>query len=162
MRRNLIIIICFGLLAVVSCGKKTGLSTSCTYDPCNGTAPDSQIVRVQAYLTQKNITAVKHCSGLFYQIVTEGTGAQPTACSAVAIKYTGTLTDGTVFDQAVNPVVYNLLQLIEGWKRGLPLIKSGGKIRLFIPPSLGYGPSANGAIPGSSILIFDIELLGVS
>ena len=54
--------------------------------------------------------------------------------------------------------------LIEGWKMGLPLIQKGGKIRLYIPPSLGYGPNDlkdrnnNVVIPGNSILIFDITL----
>jgi FKBP-type peptidyl-prolyl cis-trans isomerase FkpA len=53
-------------------------------------------------------------------------------------------------------------QLIVGWQKGLPLISSGGKITLYIPPSLGYGSAAAGSIPANSILIFDIELISVS
>jgi FKBP-type peptidyl-prolyl cis-trans isomerase FkpA len=53
------------------------------------------------------------------------------------------------------------MQLIEGWKIGLPLLKKGGHIKLYVPPSLGYGPSPNRNIPGNSVLIFDIRLVDV-
>lgn len=161
MRRIIAGIICCSFLFVAACSKKGG-SMSCTYDACSLSAPTAEIQQVEAYITTNKITAVKHCSGLYYEIQAEGSGSMPTACSSVTVKYTGTLTNGTVFGQSVDPVSLSLLQLIEGWKKGLPLIKKGGKIRLIIPPSLGYGPSANGSIPGNSILVFDIELLAVS
>jgi FKBP-type peptidyl-prolyl cis-trans isomerase FkpA len=61
--------------------------------------------------------------------------------------------------------VFVLGTLIDGWKIGVPLIKKGGQIRLYIPPSLGYGSSdvrdnqGRVIIPGNSILIFDITLI---
>jgi FKBP-type peptidyl-prolyl cis-trans isomerase FkpA len=70
------------------------------------------------------------------------------------------LTNGTVFDQSLtNPVLYPLSQLIAGWQIGLQLIKSGGKIRLFLPPSLGYGNNAVSSIPANSVLIFDVTII---
>ena len=44
---------------------------------------------------------------------------------------------------------------------GIPMIKPGGKIKLYCPPSLAYGNQANGTIPANSILIFEVELVGV-
>jgi FKBP-type peptidyl-prolyl cis-trans isomerase FkpA len=71
-----------------------------------------------------------------------------------------------VFDQETNQL-YTLGGLIAGWQQGLPLISKGGVIKLYIPPSLGYGNTAqdgkngNVAIPANSILIFNIDLINV-
>jgi FKBP-type peptidyl-prolyl cis-trans isomerase FkpA len=143
---------------------------ACNYDSCALKAPASEIQDVQTYLTANSITATQHCSGLFYSIETEGTGASPEACSFIAAKYVGKLTDGTIFDQSP-PGQYlqiYLSQLIKGWINGLPYIKAGGKIHLYIPPTLGYGSvekrdqNGNVVIPANSILVFDVELVAVN
>jgi FKBP-type peptidyl-prolyl cis-trans isomerase FkpA len=51
--------------------------------------------------------------------------------------------------------------LILGWQYGIPLVKAGGRIMLYLPPSLGYGSQSTGTIPANSVLIFDITLQGV-
>ncbi len=154
-----------------SCSKKTdaGPQQNCTYDSCSLKAPASEIQAVQTYLTSNNITATQHCSGLFYQIETPGTGTiTPTVCSYVTVKYVGKLTNGSIFDQTQGAATYAqyLGNLVRGWANGIPYVKSGGKIRLYIPPTLGYGASdqvRSGVvvIPGNSILIFEIELVNV-
>jgi FKBP-type peptidyl-prolyl cis-trans isomerase FkpA len=55
-----------------------------------------------------------------------------------------------------------LNQLIKGWQLGLPQIKKGGSIKLYIPPSLAYGATGNGIIPGNSNLIYEVSLLDVA
>lgn len=140
---------------------KNGVTDPCDYDPCASPAPASEIAAVQAYLTSNNITAVQHCSGLFYTIDAPGTGATPQTCSFVTVTYEGRLTNGTVFDATNQPVTFNLSEVIRGWRNGLPQLKSGGRIHLYVPPSLGYGGNANGVIPANSILIFRVDLLNV-
>jgi FKBP-type peptidyl-prolyl cis-trans isomerase FkpA len=64
-----------------------------------------------------------------------------------------------VFDQTQTPLLFPLAQLITGWQLGLPLVKTGGKIRLFIPPTLGYGDRVLDDIPAKSVLIFDVTII---
>ncbi len=135
-----------------------GAEQNCNYDACAVVAPTSEIQSVQTYLTDNNITATQHCSGAFYIIDAAGTGATPNICSFINASYVGKLTNGTVFDQGTFQQPLQLGQLVRGWINTIPLIKQGGKIRLYLPPSLGYGSQANGPIPANSILIFDLEL----
>jgi FKBP-type peptidyl-prolyl cis-trans isomerase FkpA len=140
-----------------SCSKKEDI---CAYTESPIVASTAEINAVQAYLGTNGISATQAPSGFFYAIDAPGTGTiYPGLCSNVAVEYTGKLTDGTVFDKTTGQaVLFTLGTLIVGWQKGLPLIKAGGKIRLYIPPSLGYGSVANGNIPKNSILIFDITM----
>lgn len=140
----------------------------CSFDECSVKAPASEIDSVKAYLEQNNITATQHCSGLFYAIDSMGSGPAPTVCSYVAFRYKGMLKSGTVFDKSETTTQYIPLgQLVQGWINGLPKIKQGGGMRLYIPPTLGYGiedvkdRNGNVVIPGNSMLIFEVKLDGV-
>lgn len=96
-----------------------------------------------------------------------GTGAEAKENSTITVKYKGTLTDGTEFDSTDKhggePATFTLAkgQLIDGWVQGIPGMKVGGKRKLVIPPSLGYGNQPMGSIPANSTLVFEIELLDV-
>jgi len=71
--------------------------------------------------------------------------------------------NGTVFDEQLTPNTepWTLGGLIKGWIIGIPLIQEGGHIKLIIPSSLGYGCDQYYAIPGNSVLYFDIHLVDV-
>jgi FKBP-type peptidyl-prolyl cis-trans isomerase FkpA len=146
----------FLFLASFSSCLKGKTNYECNYDPCSYKAPASEIQAVKDYLDSYNITATQHCSGLFYSIENPGTGATPLACGGVRATYVGKLTDGTQFD--ANTADFMLNGVITGWTDGIPLIKQGGKIHLYIPPSLGYGSRSVGSIPPNSILVFDVTL----
>lgn len=95
-----------------------------------------------------------------------GTGAEATAGKKITVNYSGTLTNGTKFDSSYDrgtPFSFTLGagEVIQGWDQGIVGMKVGGKRKLTIPPSLGYGSADYGPIPGNSTLIFEVELLGV-
>lgn len=96
-----------------------------------------------------------------------GTGATVVNGDTVTVNYVGTFTDGTKFDSSYDrgtPFSFRVGagQVIAGWDQGLPGMKVGGKRRLTVPPSLGYGSQAYGPIPGNSTLVFEIELLSIA
>jgi FKBP-type peptidyl-prolyl cis-trans isomerase FkpA len=140
----------------LQCGScKKADSTGCTMSE---TAPATEVESVQSYLNTQGITAEKDNRGFFYTIENPGTDKYPNACSNVTVDYIGKLVNGNIFDQNTN-VTFDLSSLIKGWREGIPLIKEGGKITLYLPPSLGYGSDGYGSsIPPNSITIFSITL----
>ena len=104
-------------------------------------------------------------SGLQYQVVRQGNGASPKATDTVTVHYEGTLLDGTVFDSSLKrnqPATFQVNGVIPGWTEALQQMHVGDKWRLFIPAELAYGArGAGGLIGPNSVLIFDVELLGI-
>jgi FKBP-type peptidyl-prolyl cis-trans isomerase len=104
-------------------------------------------------------------SGLQYEVITEGTGAVPTATDKVRVHYHGTTIDGTVFDSSVDrgePAVFGVGQVIKGWTEALQLMPVGSKWKVFIPAELAYGERGAGANIGpNSALVFEVELLEI-
>jgi FKBP-type peptidyl-prolyl cis-trans isomerase FkpA len=113
----------------------------------------------------KEASTKKTESGLVYQIIEAGTGATPKAEDTVEVHYHGTLISGEVFDSSKDrgqTIKFPLNRVIKGWTEGLQLIKEGGKIKLVIPPELGYGKAgAPPKIPGNATLIFEVELFKI-
>lgn len=104
-------------------------------------------------------------SGLQYEVITEGTGAKPTADDQVRVNYHGTLIDGTVFDSSVDrgePAVFGVGQVIPGWTEALKLMPVGSKWKVYLPSDIAYGErGAGGKIGPNSTLIFEVELLEI-
>ena len=107
-------------------------------------------------------------TGLQYEDLQEGSGAEAAAGMSVTVHYTGWLTDGTMFDSSKNggqPFQFRVGvgQVISGWDQGVAGMKVGGIRRLVIPADLGYGArGAGGAIPPNATLVFTVELLTVA
>jgi FKBP-type peptidyl-prolyl cis-trans isomerase FkpA len=146
----------FSLIVVI-------LFTACKADNgCKNVSPSVEESQITSYAAANSISAVKHGTGMYYEIISQGSGPTPTITSTVTITYTGKRLDGSVFDQSTAPVSYKLNDFIEGWKVGLPLIQKGGHIKLIIPSSMAYG--CNGYPPvigGNNVLFFDIQLIDV-
>lgn len=96
-----------------------------------------------------------------------GTSDEAISGKKVTVHYTGTLIDGTKFDSSLDrgtSFTFNLGagEVVKGWDQGLVGMKVGGKRKLTIPPSLGYGEAGAGdTIPPNATLVFEIELLKV-
>ena len=102
-------------------------------------------------------------SGLRYVILEEGEGGRPTVDSTVNVTYRGTLLENNnLFDENTDGIELPLYAVIDGWKIGIPLIKEGGKIMLYIPSLLGYGCQGGGTtIPSNANLIFEVEIIEI-
>ena len=103
-------------------------------------------------------------SGLQYEVLKKGSGPHPKATDTVKVHYHGTLMDGTVFDSSVQrgePIEFPVTGVIQGWIEALQLMSVGDKWKLTIPPAIGYGAQDKGKIPPNSVLIFEVELLGI-
>ena len=115
--------------------------------------------------TEKKVITTN--SGLKYIDEKVGDGALAKAGDQVSVHYTGRLKDGTKFDSSVDrgqPFDFPLGagRVIKGWDQGVAGMKVGGKRKLTVPPSLGYGARGSPpVIPPNSTLLFEVELLDV-
>lgn len=107
-------------------------------------------------------------SGLQYEVLSAAPeGAEtPVASDIVEVHYEGTLINGEVFDSSLQrgePAVFPLNRVIKGWTEGVQLMGVGAKYRFVIPADLAYGDRevGGGAIPPSSTLVFEVELLDI-
>jgi len=104
---------------------------------------------------------------LIVQDLVIGTGATAAVGDTVTVHYVGTLSNGTKFDSSYDrnspyPFRLGAGAVIAGFDQGVVGMRVGGKRRVTIPPSLGYGDRANGPIPANSTLIFEIDLLSIA
>lgn len=105
-------------------------------------------------------------SGLQYKVISAGDtqAASPGPTDQVTVNYRGKLLDGSEFDSSYahgQPATFPANRVIKGWQEALALMKPGSKYELFVPPDLAYGTDARPGIPPGSLLIFDVELVGV-
>jgi len=103
-------------------------------------------------------------SGLQYQVIKEGDGPKPGASDKVKAIYKGQLITGTVFDDSHGqPREFPVNGVVPGWQEALPMMATGSKWKLFVPPALGYGAMQRGpVIEPNSVLVFEMELVEVS
>jgi FKBP-type peptidyl-prolyl cis-trans isomerase FkpA/FKBP-type peptidyl-prolyl cis-trans isomerase FklB len=109
--------------------------------------------------------ATKTPSGVIVTAIKPGTGASPAATDKVKVHYTGTLTDGTVFDSSVQrgqPATFPLNGVIKCWTEGVATMKVGGKSKLVCPSDVAYGDrGAPPRIKPGATLVFEVELLEI-
>ncbi len=107
-------------------------------------------------------------SGLRITDLRIGDGPEATAGQNVSVNYVGTLENGKEFDSSYGRGAFNFPlgagRVIKGWDEGVAGMKVGGKRKLVIPSSLGYGSrgAGGGLIPPNATLIFEVELLEIN
>lgn len=101
-------------------------------------------------------------TGVYYEVITEGTGAVPADTSMVEVRYAGTLIDGTEFDsnmEAEQPMKIQANRVIPGWTKALTNMPAGSTWKVYIPADMAYGENQMGdKIKPFSALIFTIQL----
>jgi FKBP-type peptidyl-prolyl cis-trans isomerase FkpA len=109
--------------------------------------------------------AQKLPSGVDYTELAAGTGPSPAPADTVSVHYKGTLVDGKEFDSSYKrgaPAQFRLDGVIRCWTEGVGKMKVGGKSKLVCPSDLAYGERGRpGSIPANSVLVFEVELLGI-
>ena len=98
-------------------------------------------------------------------VLIEGGGEPIVIGDTVVLHYSGWTWGGELFDSSWNsgaPATFPITNdgLIEGFVMGLEGVTVGSQVIAVIPPELGYGDNAQGAIPAGSTLIFVIDVLG--
>jgi FKBP-type peptidyl-prolyl cis-trans isomerase FkpA len=151
-------LLAIGAAAIGSCNKS--VDTTCS--TIETVAPQAEIDSLQRYLTANNITATLDPRGFYYSVSDSGTGTKATACNTVVVDYKGWLTDtwGTVFDQS-HGAKLDLVNVINGWREGIPFLAPGGHMMLYIPPTLAYGSTATGTVPANAYLVFQVSLVQI-
>jgi FKBP-type peptidyl-prolyl cis-trans isomerase FkpA len=146
------------------------LLTSVGLSACGGSADRENSPPAAGFAASLGVdtTAMtKTPSGLRYQDITAGQGAEAAADRTVSVHYTGWLPNGEKFDSSRDrnePFSFSLGagQVIAGWDEGVAGMKVGGRRKLVIPADLGYGTAgAPPDIPPGATLVFDVELLDV-
>ena len=102
---------------------------------------------------------------LSFTDVIVGTGAEVLPTSTLTVHYTlMAWSTGKIIESswAGQPATFPLAQVVEGWQKGLPGAKAGGRRLLILPPSMGYGASGSGPIGPNETLIFSVDIIGVA
>jgi len=111
---------------------------------------------------------VTTASGLQYQVLQQGAGPKPTQTDIVAVEYEGRIPGGEVFDstQGRGPATFPVVGVVPGFSEAVQLMQRGTKMRIWLPPELGYGPSEQRdpqtgevVIPANAVLQFDLTLV---
>lgn len=156
--------------ATVAAVAKTTATTPTTTTPTTTTPASTPTPTSGPLSTEPKITVPKGAAPktLVVKDLIKGGGALATTKSSVVVNYVGALySNGKVFDASWNrhqtfPVTLGTTppQVIEGWEKGIPGMRVGGRRELIIPASLGYGKAGSPpTIPSNATLIFVIDLL---
>lgn len=106
--------------------------------------------------------AVVTPSGLVFKVIVEGEGVTPAMGDDVVVNYVGALSDGSEFDRSSSPVTFDVDRVVPGFSEGLKMMRPGGRYRIVIPASLGYGErGVPGDIPPNAALDFTVDMLQV-
>lgn len=125
---------------------------------------EKALMAEQRFMAAERAKAGVHelADGVLISELTPGSGPLPPADGRVQVTYTGTLPDGTVFDQNQQPQWFRLDAVIAGWRTALSKMPKGAKWRVVIPSQQAYGADGAGdLIPPYSPLVFEISLLDV-
>lgn len=121
---------------------------------------DADAKLINEYIAKNNLKMETAPSGVRYSITKPGTGAMPEGNNLVVkMKYSLTLLDGKEVESSKGAAVeMPMNRQVKGLRDGIALIKKGGKGKLIVPSTLGYGERQRGSLPANSVLVYDVEI----
>lgn len=117
--------------------------------------------KIQAYINQNNIPAIKDPSGYYYQVLDKGTGAELLNKDSVFYNLSVKSLTGTSY---YAPLEYsnegNYLGYVtpDTYRTAMLAINRGGKVRVIVPSYLAYGKNGLGVIPPNEVLVTEISV----
>jgi len=169
-----------GIFLLVSCSTPNPFGGP-VYDNVGNLAIDR--VKIDDFLRTAQIDSLYRIhdpTGVVIIVQEEGSGAKPASGMLVYSNYTGKLLDNTVFDTNREDIarendVYDSLrtyrifqftlgtsETIQGFNIGFRRLKSGSKGVMIIPSPWAYRDSGTiTGIPANSVLMFEVEFLGM-
>lgn len=118
--------------------------------------------RIMQAISSGTTEVYKDTAGVFYKIIEPGNGSSFTVADSITVYYKLRIfgTQEVISGGSDESYTFPLKVLIKAWQIAVPLVRTGGKIKLVIPSGLGYSIRTRAPkIPPNSILEFDIEVL---
>ena len=116
---------------------------------------------IREWIRQQNIQYKSTDSGLYYYFENKGQGQKIKYTDSVTVQFKGTLLDSTIFEIEKVPLTFAVNEVIIAWKEVLLMSKRNAKIKIIVPPQLGYGNHKLDKIPQYSILLYEIEIIDI-
>lgn len=182
IKRLIPILALLGVFSIMACEPTNPFDRGPAYDAEGNLAIDS--VKIAAFLDTAKIDSIYRIhdpTGVVIIVQEEGLGTRPTQNTVVYTDYTGSLMEGgTVFDTSIEsvarennlyvegrsylPFSFGLVtgNAIAGFHIGFSRLRPGSKAVLVIPSPYGYQDQVNNSrIPANSVLLFDVDFLGI-
>jgi FKBP-type peptidyl-prolyl cis-trans isomerase FkpA len=114
--------------------------------------------RIEKFTSGKSFHFTKSETGLYTEIIEAGTGRDIHLTDSIGVSYVGTLLSGKKFDEQKNTIYLPMRGVIDGWKEALIGQKQGVKLRIVVPPQLGYGAGGMEKVPANATLYFELRV----
>lgn len=114
--------------------------------------------KIQQFTAGKSYRLTKSESGLYTEIIEEGKGREIHLSDSIGVSYVGSLLSGKKFDEQKKTIFLPMRGVIDGWKEALIGQKKGVKLRMIVPPQLGYGAGGMGKVPANATLYFELRV----
>lgn len=115
--------------------------------------------KIENFISKKKLVGMKKSeTGLYMEVLNQGTGRTILLTDSIGVTYTGSLLSGQKFDEQKETIYLPLRGVIEGWKEALLGQKNGVKLRMIVPPQLGYGAGGKDKVPENATLYFELSV----
>jgi FKBP-type peptidyl-prolyl cis-trans isomerase len=120
--------------------------------------------RIKNYIERKNLKMNESPTGLWYQIIREGSGNVFSNSDKIVMDYECSLLDGTRCysskDLGPKEITLGRSEIEPGLNEGLRLLKPGAEATFIIPPFLAYGLIGDRKmIPSRAVIVYNVNIL---